>query len=112
MALIPYLLAFPILTCLLLFLHLLFAFVDTVMICAVCCKCIPPDHENVTVQVPVVYVDAEAHYVGEIGEIPEVNANAYAFYLVDVLEVIEDVDYSLQSSFVRPAVVENEACNI
>jgi hypothetical protein len=102
----------PVLTSLILLICLLFAIVDAIMICLVCCKCIRRDDENGTVQVPVVYVDAEAHYVGEIGVIPEVNANADAFYLVDVLEVIADVDYSLQSSFVRPAVVANEAGNV
>jgi hypothetical protein len=109
---LPYILAIPIWTSLILLCYLLVAIVDAVMMCLVCCKCIRRDHENGIVLVPVVYVDAEAHYVGEIGEIPEVNANADDHYVVDVLEVIADVDYSLQSSFVRPAVVANEACNV
>ena len=104
--------------------------------CVECCEGKRRDHEIDTVQtieaqyvgvVPVVNVDAEAQYVGlvpvvnvdaeaydggEIGEISEVNTNAEAHYLGDVLEVIADPDYSLQSSFVSPAVVELEAYNV
>ena len=57
-------------------------------------------------------VDAEACYGIEIGEVSEVNMNAEAYYFGNALEVIEDEDHSLQSSFVRPAVVELEAYNV
>ena len=116
---IPYFLIYPVIISVIILLILVLYLVVTLLTaCLVYWKCKRRDHESGTVraidvqqyvgEVSVVNVDAEAHYVGEIGEIPGVNANAVAHYVVDVIEVIADVDHSLLSSFVRPAVVANE----
>ena len=99
----------------------LFLFIVWTLRDIVCCEGKRRDHEIDTVQtaeaqyvevVPVVNVDAEVYDCGEIGEVSEVITNTEAHYLGYVLEVIADPDHSLQSSFVRPAVVVNEAYNV
>ena len=109
---LPAFLIFPIIIS---FVVLLILIVFIASKCLACCEGKRRDHEIDTVQtieaqyvgvVPVVNVDAEVYDGGEIGEISEVNTNAEA------LEVIADVDHSLQSSFVRPAVVELQAYNV
>ena len=107
---IPYFLIYPVITSVVILLILVLCLVVALLTaCLVYWKCKRRDHENGTVQaIEAQQYVREVSVVNEIGEIPGVNANADAYYVVDVVEVIADVDHSLQPSYVCQAVVANE----
>jgi hypothetical protein len=97
---IPYFLIYPIIISVIILLILVLYLVTLLTACLVNWKCKRRDHENGTVRA----IEAQQY----VGEVSVVNVDAEAHYVVDIGEVIADVDHSLRSAFVRPAVVANE----